>query len=116
MIPLIITKDVTIIANDHEIVAFRKGSRIFGFPNCYGEPGYISYISNSEVIIPEDSAEVNDKKYSIEKHGDGYALFKGRSSISHGLNLCTLSDFDHNGAETRKLIESALNSYLSKSK
>jgi hypothetical protein len=116
MIPLNITKDVIMIVEDHEIVAFRKGSHIFGFPNCYGEPGYISYISNSEVIIPEDSAEVFDKKFSIEKHGDGYALYKGRSSISHGLNLCHLSDFDHNGEETRKFIESALNSYLSKNK
>lgn len=52
-----------------------------------------------------------EKVYSISKHGNGYALYKGRSVKFHGLNLCFLSDFDSNGEATRKLIEDALNAY-----
>ena len=49
--------------------------------------------------------------YTIEQHGNKneYALYFGRDGGRHGLNLCKLSDFDYNGAETRQKIVNALN-------
>ena len=49
--------------------------------------------------------------YTIEQHGNKneYALYFGRDGGRHGLNLCKLSDFDYNGAETRQKICNALN-------
>lgn len=49
--------------------------------------------------------------YSIEPHGeDGkYALYFGRGALSHGLNLCALSDFDFRGEATREMLVEALN-------
>lgn len=50
--------------------------------------------------------------YSIEQHGPlgQYALYFGRGPTSHGLNLCTLTDFDFGirGEEARKAIVDAL--------
>lgn len=61
--------------------------------------------------------KLNDK-YTIEQHGpEGhYVIYKGRggTEFPHGFNLCTLSDFDMNGKETRELIEKALNAYNGK--
>ncbi len=51
-------------------------------------------------------------KYSIEKHGKGYALYYGRCQHRHGFNLCLLSEFDSEGQQTRALIERALNVYF----
>lgn len=54
------------------------------------------------------------EKYSIEPHGPSgqYVLHFGRNATFHGLNLCTLYDFDRNGEATRKAIVEALNSNL----
>jgi len=32
------------------------------------------------------------KKYSIEKHGDGYAIYYGRCNHFHGMNLMHISE------------------------
>jgi len=51
-------------------------------------------------------------KYSIEPHGDSYALYYGRCPHRHGYNLCQLSKFDSEGEQTRQIIQQALNKYL----
>ena len=48
-------------------------------------------------------------KYSIEEHGDGYALYLGRDQDHHGLRLCNLSDFDSNKENIIKTIVDSLN-------
>lgn len=35
-------------------------------------------------------------EYSIEPHGDSYALYFGRCSHQHGYNLARISDCSHN--------------------
>jgi len=54
-----------------------------------------------------------EPKYSIEPHGKegNYVLYYGRDMYHHGLNLCTLSDFDKNESDTIKKICDALNDY-----
>ena len=49
--------------------------------------------------------------FSIEPSWpDGeYTLYRGRGLSAHGYNLCTLSEFDSRGAETRQMIVDALN-------
>lgn len=37
-----------------------------------------------------------DVGYTVEKHGDDYVLYYGRSATKHGFNVCTLSDWDEN--------------------
>ena len=110
MIKLLITKDVTTIVDGHEITVYREGSNVYGFSNITGE-GFTSYMGSSEIHIPQDSAEVTETMYYIERHGEDFALcsLSERSRVLHGKKLCSLSDFDHNGAETRKLIEDTLN-------
>jgi hypothetical protein len=34
--------------------------------------------------------------YTIEKHGDDYALYFGRCNHKHGYNLAKISDIAHN--------------------
>jgi hypothetical protein len=59
-----------------------------------------------------------DKTFTIEEHCGDWVLYSGRvtdgdwGEMRHGWNLCTLSRFDHNGENTRKLIEDALNFYM----
>ncbi|WP_421696955.1 hypothetical protein [Ancylobacter sp.] len=47
--------------------------------------------------------------YSVERHGDGYAIYFGRSASRHGYNLARLSDIAANGRDLPKLIETGLN-------
>lgn len=47
------------------------------------------------------------KLYSIEKHGDEFALYKGRNSQEHGFRLCNIHDFDSNGDVTVGLLRCA---------
>lgn len=49
--------------------------------------------------------------YSIEPHGEEgtYALYQGRSAVTHGMRLCNLSDFDHTGAKLRDFLVDCLN-------
>jgi hypothetical protein len=44
-------------------------------------------------------------KWTVEPHGNGYALYEGRDQNHHGLNLVYLTDLDSNWARTLKLIE-----------
>ena len=37
-----------------------------------------------------------EQKYTIEPHGDGYALYYGRCSCRHGFNLVYLTEPAHN--------------------
>jgi hypothetical protein len=60
------------------------------------------------IQLPQ-AARVTDA-YSIEPHGNAWALYLGRDDNHHGLNLCRLDDFDANGDRTRELIVNALNS------
>lgn len=48
-------------------------------------------------------------QYSVEPHGDGYALYFGRSDTFHGLRLCNLTDLDPKMPDLPALIEKALN-------
>lgn len=56
---------------------------------------------------------VNNAQFSIESHGQEghFALYLGRSGMAHGLNLCSLFDFDKNGELTRRAIVEALNKH-----
>jgi hypothetical protein len=45
--------------------------------------------------------------WSIEGHGMADALYSGRDSDHHGLNLCTLSNWDRNGVANSRLIAAA---------
>lgn len=47
-----------------------------------------------------------DGKYSIEPHGNGWALYRGRCNHKHGFNLAHITETDQ---ETLDLIVSALN-------
>jgi hypothetical protein len=49
---------------------------------------------------------IENPKYAIEPHGDGYALYHGRSNFTHGFNLAHLTEIS---PETIKLIVDALN-------
>ncbi len=51
-------------------------------------------------------------QYLIEPHNTGFALYYGRCKHRHGFKLCSLSDFDHKGKQTRQLIVHALNVYF----
>lgn len=44
--------------------------------------------------------------YTIEPHGDGYALYSGRDQMHHGFNLARITEAT---PETLQLIEQALN-------
>lgn len=54
----------------------------------------------------ESGVRLMNKKYSVEPHGDGYAIYLGRNKHLHGLNLGQLSGCDE---ELAKLIEDSLN-------
>lgn len=45
-------------------------------------------------------------KYTIEPHGDGYALYWGRTPFHHGYNLAHLTEIDQ---RTIDMIYTALN-------
>lgn len=61
----------------------------------------------AEVVHGKKTTKI--PRYTIETHGDVYALYRGRDNTHHGLNLCHLSEFDYNGEETRGMIVGALN-------
>jgi hypothetical protein len=46
-------------------------------------------------------------KWTVEAHGMADALYSGRDDQHHGLNLCTLSNWDMNGAADARLIAAA---------
>ena len=43
--------------------------------------------------------------WTIEPHGNGYALYSGRGPMTHGMNLVYLSEPDSNWESTKRLIE-----------
>ena len=45
--------------------------------------------------------------WSIEPHGNGYALYSGRGPMQHGMNLVLFSEPDSNWEATKRLIEQA---------
>jgi len=49
-------------------------------------------------MIEQPTIEICDCKstYSIEPHGDAYALYFGRCNHAHGYNLATISDISFN--------------------
>ena len=53
-----------------------------------------------------------EPRYSIERHGRGWALYFGRNRARHGLRLCNLDDFDNKGEAVRKAIVDSLNEQL----
>jgi hypothetical protein len=46
--------------------------------------------------------------YTVEPHGDGYALYDGRDSMHHGLNLAHITETT---PQVCAVIERALNAY-----
>lgn len=48
-------------------------------------------------------------KWTIEPHGDGYALYSGRGPMQHGMNLLHMSEPDQSWETTKRLIEAAPN-------
>lgn len=55
--------------------------------------------------------EPQNWRYSIEPHGDGYALYYGRSATHHGANLAHLTEISQ---KTINAIVDALNKTLEK--
>jgi galactokinase len=51
-------------------------------------------------------------RYSIEPHGNAFALYYGRCGHRHGYNLCKLSDFDIHAEQTMTDIVKALDRIL----
>lgn len=56
---------------------------------------------------------IKTQRYTIEPHGDGYAIYLGRDMFHHGLNLAHLSEVT---PDFRKFIEDSLNATLPKEK
>jgi len=51
-------------------------------------------------------------KFSIEPHGDGYALYFGRCNHRHGLNLLHITELSYNAGDILKKIENSLNKHI----
>jgi hypothetical protein len=51
-----------------------------------------------------------DDRFSIEPHGDAYALFYGRCPHKHGYNFMRISEVSFNAPDMKE-IENALNSH-----
>jgi hypothetical protein len=51
-----------------------------------------------------------EQKYSIEPHGDAYALYYGRCNHVHGYNLAKISDISYNCPPIKE-IERLLNTH-----
>lgn len=49
--------------------------------------------------------------WSIEPHGDGFALYAGRSGVAHGLNLFNIKEVDKNFEANAALIAAAPEMY-----
>lgn len=56
--------------------------------------------------------DIGTAKYSVELHGNGYALYYGRSDTAHGFRLCNLTDLDPKRPDLPDLIEKALNRFV----
>lgn len=49
-----------------------------------------------------------NRNFSLERHGDGYALYHGRDIDHHGYRLCNINDFDITKDNTLKVIDTGL--------
>lgn len=85
--------------------------------NGYSAPGIRDLSDMLEKLIPQPvqpyKADENifgechcSDRFSIEAHGDGYALYRGRCCHRHGLNLAHITEADK---ATLDMIEGALN-------
>ena len=54
-----------------------------------------------------DQPIVHTPGWTIEPHGNGYALYSGRGPMTHGMNLVYMSEPDRNWESTKRLIEAA---------
>ena len=45
--------------------------------------------------------------WTIEPHGNGFALYSGRGPMQHGMNLVYMSEPDSNWEATKRIIEAA---------
>ncbi len=60
-----------------------------------------------EFVKKRNDAFAN-RPWVVEKHGDGYAIYRGRDAFHHGWNMAHLTEVTE---QTVKLIEDALNFY-----
>jgi len=60
------------------------------------------------IKVPAPEPSEREALYTIEPHGDTFVLYRGRTAQFHGYNLCTLSDFDAYGEQTRRQIADGL--------
>lgn len=61
-------------------------------------------------VMKQQNDEFNaPHRYSVEPHGDGYAVYFGRNRTRHGYNLGRLTEISE---ENAKLIEQGLNMAL----
>ena len=56
--------------------------------------------------IQNDPDTWNDPSFSIEEHGKGFALYRGRNIAVHGYNIAHITECDK---ETRDMITAAMN-------
>jgi hypothetical protein len=75
------------------------------FCTCCGHLKVRTYKIPPVLCPPEKGWQPN--LWTIEGHGDGFALYQGRTPQRHGLNLVHLSEPDANWESTKKLIEAA---------
>ena len=64
--------------------------------------------TNEESSVVQPAQEPVAYKYTIEKHGDGYAIYWGRDIYHHGLNLGHLTETND---DTIRKIEKGLNTH-----
>jgi hypothetical protein len=56
--------------------------------------------------MSSQSAEPTGTRYTVERHGNGWAIYRGRDVMHHGWNLGQLSECSE---DTVRLVEGALN-------
>ena len=78
-------------------------------PECdFGKSAeHTRQVTDAETVMITAAAMPEGSRYSIEPHGDGFALYSGRTAFHHGLNLAHITEVL---PETLQLIESSLNS------
>lgn len=84
-----------------------KHKRQYAQGTALGEFGIIpmcDQVDDEPVKVP--SSFPTGTEYSVEPHGNGYAIYQGRDQFHHGLNLAHLTECT---PEFSKRIESALN-------
>jgi hypothetical protein len=88
------------------LVSYREYTGDFRMANLCGE---VVEALKAELAKPEQ--EFVPGLYSIDPHGDGYAIYRGRNKFHHGFNIGHLTEVT---PDTVTLIEDSLNSQLAK--